>query len=175
MNEETIADRVVTRMNRRDFVRSSGSALAGGVVLGRGPFPGRESGSGPFGPRSLFPVKPSQEGRIQSYRTLGRTGFRVSDISLGASFLREPNLVRYAFDKGMNYIDTAEAYANGASERAIRDALPHIPREELFISTKAFFRPGDDKEAVLTRARRSLERLNTEYVDAYMMSMTLKI
>jgi aryl-alcohol dehydrogenase-like predicted oxidoreductase len=70
----------------------------------------------------------------------------------------------------MNYIDTAEAYANGASERAIRDALPHIQREEVFISTKAFFRPGDDKEAVLTRARRSLERLNTEYIDAYMMS-----
>jgi predicted aldo/keto reductase-like oxidoreductase len=84
--------------------------------------------------------------------------------------LREPNLVRYAFDKGMNYIDTADSYANGASERAIRDSLPHIPREEVFISTKAMFRSRDDKEAVLDRARGSLERMNTEYLDAYMMS-----
>ena len=139
-------------------------------MLGRAPFPASNFPPGTVGEGPLFPVKPSQEGSIQSYRTLGRTGFRVSDISLGASFLREPNLVRYAFDKGMNYIDTAETYANGASERAIRDALPHIQREEVFISTKAIFRPGDDKEAVLTRARRSLGRLNTEYIDAYMMS-----
>jgi aryl-alcohol dehydrogenase-like predicted oxidoreductase len=118
----------------------------------------------------LFPVRPSQEGRIQQYRTLGRTGFRVSDVSLGASFLREANLVRYAFDKGLNYIDTADAYANGASERAIRGALPHVDRGRVFIATKAYFRPGDDKEAVLRRARQSLDRLNTEYVDAYMMS-----
>jgi predicted aldo/keto reductase-like oxidoreductase len=70
----------------------------------------------------------------------------------------------------MNYIDTADSYANGASERAIREALPHIPRDEVFISTKAIFRPRDDKESVLARARGSLERLNTEYIDAYMMS-----
>ena len=170
MIEETQEDHSGSRINRRDFVRSGGSALAGGLVLGRAPFPAGDFPSGTVGEEPLFPAKPSQEGTIRSYRTLGRTGFRVSDISLGASFLREPNLVRYAFDKGMNYIDTAEAYANGASERAIRDALPHIRREEVFISTKAFFRPGDDKEAVLNRARRSLERLNTEYVDAYMMS-----
>jgi len=170
MTEEAQDGHDGTRIKRRDFITSGSSALVGGVVLGHDPL--RAGGLQPDTPGEelLFPVLPSQEGRIQSYRTLGRTGFRVSDISLGASFLREPNLVRYAVDKGMNYIDTADTYANGASERAIRDALPHIQREEVFISTKAFFRPGDDKEAVLARARRSLERLNTGYMDAYMMS-----
>jgi aryl-alcohol dehydrogenase-like predicted oxidoreductase len=170
MIEQAQDDHAEARIKRRDFLRSGGPALVGGVVLGRTPFLEGDLLPGTFGDDPLFPVRPNQEGRIQSYRTLGRTGFHVSDISLGASFLREPNLVRYAIDKGMNYIDTADTYANGASERAIRDALPHIRRDEIFISTKAFFRPGDDKEAVLTRTRRSLDRLNTEYIDAYMMS-----
>ncbi|MFC1660671.1 aldo/keto reductase [Gemmatimonadota bacterium] len=170
MKKKTRADDSGNRINRRDFVKSGGAALAGGVVVGGAPILESEALSKSSGASSLFPTQPSQDGRIQSYRTLGRTGFRVSDISLGASFLREANLVRYAFDKGMNYIDTADAYANGASERAIRDALRHIDRERIFISTKADIRPRDDKEAVLTKARRSLERLNTEYVDAYMMS-----
>lgn len=170
MKEDIRANRDRRQIKRRDFVKTGGAALAGGVVLGRAPAPAGTALSESSGALSLFPVQPSQEGRIQSHRILGRTGFRVSDISLGASFLREANLVRYAFDKGMNYIDTAEAYANGASERAIRDALPHIDREQIFISTKAYFRPQDDKDAVLRRARQSLGRLNTEYIDAYMMS-----
>jgi aryl-alcohol dehydrogenase-like predicted oxidoreductase len=164
------ADHDPSSIKRRDFVKSSGAALAGAVMVV--PAPTAESDTPAMLPdvAPLFPVQPSREGRIQSYRTLGRTGFRVSDISLGASFLREANLVRYAVDKGINYIDTAESYANGTAERAIRDALQHINREEIFISTKSNVRQSDDKEAVLTRARRSLERLNTEYIDAYMMS-----
>jgi aryl-alcohol dehydrogenase-like predicted oxidoreductase len=170
MKKETRVAREGIRINRRDFVKSGGAVLAGGVMLGREPVHESRSFSETSGAPALFPVRPSQEGRIQGHRILGRTGFRVSDISLGASFLREANLVRYAFDKGMNYIDTAETYANGASERAIREALPYIDRERIFISTKAYFRPQDDKEAVLARARGSLNRLNTEYLDAYMMS-----
>jgi predicted aldo/keto reductase-like oxidoreductase len=170
MKETGRADCVRGRVKRRDFVKSGGAALAGGVVFGRVPMPESGTPSGSFEASSLFPVRPSQGGRIQRYRTLGRTGFRVSDISLGASFLREPNLVRYAFDKGINYIDTAESYENGAAERAIRGALQHVDREKIFISTKADIRRRDSKESVLRRARRSLERLDTEYIDAYMMA-----
>jgi aryl-alcohol dehydrogenase-like predicted oxidoreductase len=165
------ADHDPSSIKRRDFVKSSGAALAGAVMIVPVPPAESEHPSVPSDAAPLFPVQPSREGRIQSYRTLGRTGFRVSDISLGASFLREANLVRYAFDKGINYIDTAESYANGAAERAIRDALPHVKREEIFIATKADIRPADDRDAVLRKVRGSLERLNTEYIDAYMMAI----
>jgi aryl-alcohol dehydrogenase-like predicted oxidoreductase len=94
----------------------------------------------------------------------------VSDISLGGSLIKEANVARYALDKGMNYIDTAEGYENGASERGIRDALRHFDRKTIFVATKAFMRPRDDKEAVIRKVRGSLERLGTEYIDAYMMS-----
>ncbi|KPJ88035.1 MAG: hypothetical protein AMS18_13855 [Gemmatimonas sp. SG8_17] len=93
----------------------------------------------------------------------------MSDISLGGSFLREPNVVRYAFDKGINYIDTSENYENGGADRAIRGALQHFERDQIFIATNASIRPRDGKDAVLARARRSLERLGTEYIDAYLM------
>jgi aryl-alcohol dehydrogenase-like predicted oxidoreductase len=169
MKKKTRADGDRGRINRRDFVKSGGAALAGGVVLGRAPIPESKALSESSAASFLFPVQPSQDGRIQSYRTLGRTGFRVSDISLGGSFLREPNVVRYAFDKGMNYIDTSENYENGGADRAIRGALQHFEREQIFIATNAGIRPREGKEAVLTRARRSLERLGTEYVDAYLM------
>jgi predicted aldo/keto reductase-like oxidoreductase len=170
MQHKPEADSDRGRIKRRDFVRSGGAALAGGVVLGRAPIPDSTALPESSGVASLFPIPPSQDGGIQSYRILGRTGFRVSDISLGASFLREPNLVRYAFDKGINYIDTAESYENGAAERAIRGALRYIDRDKIFISTKADIGRGDSKESVLRRARRSLERLNSDYIDAYMMS-----
>jgi aryl-alcohol dehydrogenase-like predicted oxidoreductase len=159
-----------SRIKRRDFVKSSGAALAGGALLGLAPIPKRKSLAESSGPSPLFPVQPNREGRIQSYRTLGRTGFKVSDISLGAALVREANVARYAFDKGINYIDTAEGYENGASERGIRDALQHFDREKIFISTNGYIGPRDDKEAVLNKVRQSLERLGTEYIDAYMMS-----
>ena len=109
MNENSGETHDSDRIDRRNFVKTGSAALAGGVALGRVPTSEHRSFSRAYGPSSLFPVRPSQEGRIRRYRTLGRTGFRVSDISLGSSFLREGNVLRYAFDKGVNYVDTAEA------------------------------------------------------------------
>jgi predicted aldo/keto reductase-like oxidoreductase len=169
MKQKTRADCDQTRIKRRDFVKSGGAALAGGTLLGRASASESEILPEPPNASPLFPIPPSQDGRIQSYRTLGRTDFRVSDISLGGSFLRDPNVVRYALDKGINYIDTAEDYENGATDRAIRVALQHFDRDKIFIATNADIRPGEDEESVLRRARRSLERLGTDYIDAYQM------
>jgi aryl-alcohol dehydrogenase-like predicted oxidoreductase len=170
MKKKNRADDDRTRIKRRDFVKSGGAALAGGALLGLAPIPEDEALSKSSDSPPLFPVQPSREGQIQSYRTLGRTGFKVSDISLGGSLIREANVARYALDKGINYIDTAEGYENGASERGIRDALQHFDREKIFIATKAYMRRGEDKEAVVGKVRQSLERLGTEYIDAYMIS-----
>ena len=56
---------------------------------------------------------------IVKWRTLGRTGFKASDVSMGAA-ATDSNLVRYAYDLGINYFDTAESYGNGEHERAHR-------------------------------------------------------
>jgi predicted aldo/keto reductase-like oxidoreductase len=86
---------------------------------------------------------------------------------MGTGPLKESNLVRYAYDKGINYFDTAESYENGNAERAIGEALQFIEREKIFIATKAGIRPQEDKDAVIQKVRQSLGRLKTDYVDAY--------
>jgi predicted aldo/keto reductase-like oxidoreductase len=142
-------------------MKTGGATLAGGLAVAA-------TGS----PTPLAGASRPQDPRIQNYKTLGRTGWQVSDIAFGTGPLREPALVRAAFDKGINYFDTAESYGNGMAERTIGEALPHIGRENVFVATKAVFRGGESEDEVLDRARRSLERLNTEYIDAYSMHHT---
>ncbi|MGD2121635.1 MAG: aldo/keto reductase [Gemmatimonadota bacterium] len=149
------------KLSRRSFVKASGVTLAGGLAAAATGSPTRLGGE-----------SVRQDPRIQSYKTLGRTGWRVSDIAFGTGPLRDPTLVRAAFDRGINYFDTAESYGNGAAERAIGDALPHIGREKVFIASKAVLRGGETESEVVDRVRRSLDRLKTDYVDSYSMHHT---
>src|SRR5439155_22893249 len=115
------------------------------------------------------------------YRTLGRTGWRVSILGLGsggASMLGQRNelpaseserLVRHALDAGVNMIDTAPGYGN--SEAILGQALAGVPRDQYFLSTK--FQPHASADALYTAAdlRASLEHslaaLKTDYVDLF--------
>src|SRR5580704_6211707 len=81
-----------------------------------------------------------------NYRTLGRTGWKVSEVSFGAWAIGgawghvtdEESLaaLNQAVDSGVNFIDTADVYGDGRSERLIAD-LKKARREELIIATKA--------------------------------------
>jgi len=161
-------------VSRRDFVRTGGAVLAGGAALGGAVIPvGAETRPGGAEARAtLFPNPQGQDARIQAFRTLGRTGFQVSDVGMGSVPLRETAVVRYAYDKGINYFDTAESYGNGAAERAIGEAMQHMDRDKIFIASKARVGEGDDAEAVVRKVRQSLERLQTDYIDAYSMHAT---
>jgi predicted aldo/keto reductase-like oxidoreductase len=157
-----------SRISRRSFVRVGGAALAGGAALGSTPIPAGARTDAAGRPR-LFPSQPRQEAKIQAYRTFGRTGFQVSDVGMGSVPLRETAVVRYAYDKGVNYFDTAESYGNGAAERAIGEAMQHMERDKIFLATKARVGEGDDTEAVKRKVRQCLDRLKTDYVDSFSM------
>jgi predicted aldo/keto reductase-like oxidoreductase len=170
MKEDRQSESECKGITRRSFVRTGGAALAGGAALGGAAIPASAADrEATAGPPNLFPSLPRQEAKILSYRTLGRTGFQVSDIGMGSVPLRESSVVRYAYDKGVNYFDTAEGYGNGAAERAIGEAMQHMERDKIFIATKAGIRGQDDAESVMNKVRQSLERLKTDYVDAYSM------
>ncbi len=143
-------------------MRVGGAALAGGAALGV--TPSEVSGSVANG---LFPNPLSPDARIDRFRTLGRTGWEASDIGMGTSRLRESAVVRYALEKGINYIDTADGYGNGESERAVGEALREVDRSSVFINTKMRISPDETEAAILDRMRASLERLQTDYIDAY--------
>jgi predicted aldo/keto reductase-like oxidoreductase len=156
------------RVSRRGFLKSTGAAVVGGGMI---------SGAAPVGASVGAPVGAQgvnrQEARIREYRTLGRTGFEVSDISFGTGNLDNANVLAVALDQGVNYIDTAEHYVNGRAERTIGEVLPGRDRSSLFITTKLNLSRGrDSKEEIKGRFRQCLERMRTDYADCLMIHLT---
>jgi predicted aldo/keto reductase-like oxidoreductase len=104
--------------------------------------------------------------RVQRYVPLGRTGLTVSDISFGSSRMRDPAVVRYAFERGVNYFDSAEGYKGGDSETAIGEAL-HDVRERVYLTSKTKAGADTRRDEMMAALEGSLRRLRTDYVDVY--------
>jgi aryl-alcohol dehydrogenase-like predicted oxidoreductase len=147
------------KMSRRHFVGGSVAAL-GSLGLARATRLSAQSAVG---------NAPSP--KIKEYRTLGRTGFRCSDIGFGSSGVTDPALIGAILDAGVNYIDTAESYLRGQVERAIGEAMKGRDRKKVFITTKMAVRSDATKQDVIKRANASLERLRMDYVDCLQMHM----
>jgi predicted aldo/keto reductase-like oxidoreductase len=147
-------------ISRRNFIRNSVSAAAGLGFIGHRRLLGQD-GEEPTGQK------------IKEYRTLGRTGFKVSDIGFGAASLSNENVLEAALDMGINYIDTAEHYVRGNSERTIGKVISKRDRKKIFLTTKLnLLLGGGSKEKIKTRFSGCLERLQTNYVDCLMLHMT---
>jgi len=117
-------------------------------------------------------------------RTLGRTGLQVSTLGLGCmglSYGYGPAVDRYdgirllrtAFDSGVTFFDTAEAYGPFANEELLGEALAPV-RDEVVIATKFGFKDGDVSlgldsrpENIRAVAEASLKRLKTDRIDLF--------
>ncbi len=114
------------------------------------------------------------------YNRLGKAGIQVSELSFGSwvtfgtqiNMASAKQLMRRAFEAGVNFFDNAEAYEAGASEAVMGEALKSFRREEVVVSTKIYF--GTAKGPNLTGLSRkhlfeglkaSLQRLRLDYVD----------
>jgi aryl-alcohol dehydrogenase-like predicted oxidoreductase len=108
----------------------------------------------------------SQAIKIQKYNSLGKTGLKVSDIGFGAINYLNPNVLRYAYDLGVNYFDTAEAYMRTMSETYLGQTLKDV-RHKVILSTKhaASARGEMERNALIQRIEGSLKRLQTDYID----------
>jgi len=142
-------------LNRRQFLRNSALGFIGTGVLTQGKWLKAEE------------REKTESPKIKEYRTLGRTGFKVSDISSGGPM--EPAILSALLDAGVNYIDTAESYGNGQSERLIGEVMKDRDRKSIFITTKMIIGRKTPKDRILKRARKSLERLQMDYVDCFMI------
>lgn len=114
-------------------------------------------------------ISPLVSSGIKEYRVFGRTGFKVSDISCGS--IREENIIRALLDKGVNLLETSELYQNGNHERMLGKILKDYDRSKIFLVTKIHKRSGplDSKAEIMRRFNASLDRLETEYIDGYML------
>jgi aryl-alcohol dehydrogenase-like predicted oxidoreductase len=114
------------------------------------------------------------------YRKLGSSDLEVSEISLGSWLTFGVGLERgtsaavvdTAFERGINFIDTANVYGRGAAEEFLGEVLRARPRGSYVLATKLFF-PMSDSDRGLSRAQvekqldASLQRLRTDYIDLY--------
>jgi predicted aldo/keto reductase-like oxidoreductase len=155
------------QLSRRGFLGASLAAVsAAGLsakerIIGQAATPAQAPGQ----------TKP--ELKIKEYRTLGRTGYKVSDISFGAGDLSNDNVLRAALDAGVNYVDTAEHYARGGSERTIGQVLKTHDRKSFFITTKLnmSFDKRVSKVELRDRFMKCLERMGTDHADCLMIHM----
>ncbi|MEV5703774.1 aldo/keto reductase [Actinoallomurus sp. NPDC052274] len=116
------------------------------------------------------------------YRVLGRTGIRVSPYALGAMMFGahgntdhddSTRIIHKALDAGINFIDTADAYAHGESEEIVGKALKGR-RDNIVLATKLHLPMGDDPNQrgnsqrwIMTAVENSLRRLQTDHIDLY--------
>ena len=117
------------------------------------------------------------------YRQLGKWGARISSLGLGSyltiGFTSDEKtsreMVRKAYDAGINYFDTANAYARGDGEIMLGKCLADLPRSDVFVLTKVWAPMGDgpndrglSAKHVREQCDASLARLGMDYVDCYM-------
>src|SRR6266545_911086 len=109
---------------------------------------------------------PQARAEVRRYVPLGNTGIKMSDISFGASRLGagEENLVRHAFDRGINYFDTAESYTGGSSESTIGKALIG-KRDRVYLTSKTETTGTTPRDEMMHALEGSLRRLQTDHVD----------
>lgn len=119
------------------------------------------------------------------YVPLGRTGVKVSTLTLGAmNFGAWGNsdhddsirIIHRALDAGINVIDTADVYAQGESEEIVGKALAGRRREDVVLATKAHGSMGEDpnmrgnsRRWLVREVENSLRRLGTDHIDLYQM------
>ncbi len=136
-------------LDRRDFLVRGAAGAVGLLAAGSMKAPAGEAEPG-----------------VQRYVPLGKTGMKIADISFGSSRMADPDVVRYAFERGVNYFDSAEGYKGGRSESAIGEAL-HGVRDRVYITSKTKADKNAKRDEMMQALEGSLRRLRTDYVDVY--------
>lgn len=118
------------------------------------------------------------------YRDLGRTGVKVSPLCLGAMNFPEPSgkqesveIINRALDGGINFIDTANVYNKGESEKIVGQTLKENGRrDEVVLATKVYGQMGDgpnqggvSRYHIIQSCEDSLRRLQTDRIDLYQL------
>jgi aryl-alcohol dehydrogenase-like predicted oxidoreductase len=118
-----------------------------------------------------------------NYRTLGKTGTKVTPLCLGAMMFGDwgnqdhddsIRIIHRALDAGINFIDTADVYSRGESEEIVGKALAGGKRDNVVLATKVHGTMGDDpnqfgnsRRWIVKEVEDSLRRLGTDWIDLY--------
>ena len=139
--------------SRRNF-------LAAGLALPAAASATRSSGSGQS--QSSPPARPSAGAALQ-YKTLGKTGLKVTTVGFGCMITSDPTVITRAADMGINYFDSSRHYQGGQNERMVGAALG-AKRKNVFVSSKT---DAHDAAGILAELDTSLKELGTDYLDVW--------
>jgi len=118
------------------------------------------------------------------YRILGRTGVKVSPLCLGTMNFPEPSgekesieIINRAIDAGINFLDTANVYNQGESEKIVGRVLTENGRRnDIFLATKVYGKMGEEPNRggvsrynIIRACEESLRRLKTDHIDLYQL------
>jgi len=138
--------------SRRGFLKIAGAAAG---LAAAGPLLRSASGA------SRSAAVPFPPPRGEEKRALGTTGFRVSTVSFGAMTTRDPDVIRFAVDRGVDYVDTADCYMGGENERIVGRALAGV-RDKVVLASKVHIAPVDQ---MIRSAENSLRSLKVDVID----------
>jgi aryl-alcohol dehydrogenase-like predicted oxidoreductase len=106
-------------------------------------------------------LEKSEKTPALEFRTLGKTGLKVTAVSMGVMNCSDPAVLLRAFDLGINFYDTADCYMNGRNEEMVGKVFERN-RQKVFIQTKVHVH---DEKKMRASVERSLRRLRTDYID----------
>ena len=140
--------------SRRDFLYAGlalpVAELASGAGLGKPTF------------QAPVPASPSATPKL-AYRTLGKTGLKVTSVGFGCMVTSDASVIERASDIGIDYFDTARGYQHGNNERMVGAALKKR-RKDLVLSSKS---GAHTKDALLSDLDTSLRELATDFLDIW--------
>ncbi len=105
---------------------------------------------------------PAESGGLR-YRTLGKTGLKVTSVGYGCMITSDASVISRAVDLGINYFDSSRWYQKGNNERMVGAALG-ANRKKVVLSTKV---DADTKQGALDELDMSLKELNTDVIDIW--------
>ena len=153
-------------LTRRGFIKTAGAVGAGTLLVPGAAF-AKEKKAVPAGPPP--PPPPPRKSKVPT-RTFGRSGIKVSQLSLGGIFDIPSSqlMLKQAIKWGVTYWDTADCYLGGDSEKGLGMFFEKYPdqRKNIFLVTKS---DKHDPKGMTELLDRSLERMKTKYIDLYFL------
>ena len=179
-------------IDRREFLKTLGLAGAAATGVSLSSCGGKQAEEQMYDPNGTATGEiPTDKMEYRSFENLDNE--KVSILGYGCMrwpTIPNPNgegdimdqetinkLVKYAYDHGVNYYDTAPVYCQGRSEEATGIAIKQLPREKIFVATKnsnqSLARPENTPEVIFQRSKEmyenSMKKLQIDYIDYYLL------
>jgi len=156
-------------MNRRDFLKTGAAAAIGTAVACKSNTKGQVSQTAGSDDKMTYRDFLGDHVSLLGYGCMRWPMIKDSSGNEVIDQQKVNEMVDYAMAQGINYYDTSPVYLQGQSEAAVGEALKKYPRDSYYLATKLSNFSNNDATASKQMYKRSMEQLNTDYFDYYLL------